>query len=348
MKVPSSLRPRGAPAGSRAVLYRALRDSPRSHLRRGPRSGGGGDSGPASTPGILRIPGAATTVLGRWKQEPYPVVRDPRSRELLDSLTPALLTAMLGTVEPDLALERFDHLLSCLPDGRQMFSLFQANLHVMEHVAEMMVCAPAIAERVAERPAPLPGAARKRSRWRRSGPHRARRRSRPAPGILRRKTKTCCLACAGGWRRPSFGFSPTLCSAASTPSTSRRCATPRSTARSGYCWRAASTRQARVTAAPAPPDCALLVTDRPGARNASIVSDRNLVLIHDSPEDAESDGETPLATSTYYEALLRRLVELGGGEGGRETASSGIRLQVRRDRRRAVGEQPRGIRAVLE
>ena len=120
-------------------------------------SGGAPDPEAEETLARLRrlgfsTPGAATAVLGRWKREPYPVVRDPRSRELLDSLTPALLTAMLGTVDPDLALERFDHLLSCLPDGLQMFSLFQANLHVMEHVAEMMVCAPAIAERVAERP----------------------------------------------------------------------------------------------------------------------------------------------------------------------------------------------------
>ena len=98
-------------------------------------------------------PEAAAAVLGRWKNEPYAVVRDPRSRDFLDTLTPALLTAMLGTVDPDLALERFDHLLSCLPDGLQMFALFQANLHVMENVAEMMICAPAIAERLAERPA---------------------------------------------------------------------------------------------------------------------------------------------------------------------------------------------------
>ena len=227
-------------------------------------------------------PEAATAVLGRWKQEPYPVVRDPRSRELLDSLTPALLTAMLGTVEPDLALERFDHLLSCLPDGRQMFSLFQANLHVMEHVAEMMVCAPAIAERVAERPAlfqalleseadgivpdragleedldrhlePSGEAEDLRSRLRewveatelRILGHTLFRRLDPLDEPAQRD---CAIDCA------------------------LRVLLARGIDASG-------SGHGRIGTA----DCALLVTDRPGARNASIVSDRNLVLIHDSP-----------------------------------------------------------------
>ena len=263
-------------------------------------------------------PAAATEVLGRWKQAPYPVVRDPRSRELLDSLTPALLTAMLGTVEPDLALERFDHLLSCLPDGLQMFSLFQANLHVMEHVAEMMVCAPAIAERVAERPALFQALLESEA----DGvvPNRT--------GLeedLDRNLESCVededwLFRLRAWveavelrilahtlfRRIDPLDEPALRNCAID------CALGVLLARSVDAFRSG---HGRLGAA----DCALLVVDRPGARNSSIVSDRNLVLIHDAPEQAVSDGETPLPASAYYEGLLRHLVELGGGEGGHES-----------------------------
>ena len=268
-------------------------------------------------------PTAATAVLGRWKHEPYPVVRDPRSRELLDSLTPALLTAMLGTVEPDLALERFDHLLSCLPDGLQMFSLFQANLHVMENVAEMMVCAPVIAERVAERPALFQALLESEA----DGivPDRGGLEEDLARHLESSGEGEDLLARLRGWveatelrilahtlfRRLDPLDEPALRNCAID------CALRVLLARS---IDASGSSHGRIGTA----DCALLVTDRPGARNASIVSDRNLVLIHDSLEGVESDGEMPLPPSTYHEALLRRIVELGGGEGGRETLQPGF------------------------
>ena len=265
-------------------------------------------------------PGAATAVLGRWRREPYPVVRDPRSRELLDSLTPGLLTAMLGTVEPDLALERFDHLLSCLPDGRQMFSLFQANLHVMEHVAEMMVCAPAIAERVAERPALFQALLEGEADGivpDRTGLEEDLDRHLESSGegedLLSRlrgwmeATELRILAHTL-FRRLDPLDEPAL----------RNCAID--CVLRVLLARGIDAPHGRIGSA----DCALLVTDRPGARNASIVSDRNLVLIHDSPEDVESDGETPLPAPTYHEALLRRVVELGGGVGGHETLHPGF------------------------
>ncbi len=268
-------------------------------------------------------PAAATAVLGRWKQEPYPVVRDPRSRDLLDSLTPALLTAMLGTVEPDLALERFDHLLSCLPDGLQMFSLFQANLHVMEHVAEMMVCAPAIAERVAERPAlfqallegEADGIVPDRSGLE-EDLHRHLESSLEDEEMLSRlrewvEAAELRILAHTLFRRVDPLDEPALRTCAID------CALQVLLARSTEACRS---RHGRIGAA----DCTLLVTERPGARNASIVSDRNLLLIHDSPEEAESDGETPLAASAYYAQLLRHLVELGGGEGGHETTRPGF------------------------
>ena len=268
-------------------------------------------------------PGAATAVLGRWKREPYPVVRDPRSRELLDSLTPALLTAMLGTVDPDLALERFDHLLSCLPDGLQMFSLFQANLHVMEHVAEMMVCAPAIAERVAERPTLFQALLESEADGvvpDRTGLEEDLDRHLESSGegehILSRlrewvEAAELRILAHTLFRRLDPLHEPALRNYAIDSALRVLLARSIGASRSDH---------GRIEAA----ECALLVVDRPGARNASIVSDRNLVLIHDSPEHVESDGETPLSASAYHEELLRRLVELGGGEGEHETSRPGF------------------------
>ena len=268
-------------------------------------------------------PEAAAAVLGRWKNEPYAVVRDPRSRDFLDTLTPALLTAMLGTVDPDLALERFDHLLSCLPDGLQMFALFQANLHVMENVAEMMICAPAIAERLAERPALFQALIESEAdpvvpdrtaleedldRQLESAGNEADTLSRLR--IWVEATELRILAHTL-FRRLDPLDEPLLRKEAID------CALRAILARSAMALR---TEHGRIGEA----QHALLVVDRPGTRNASIVSDRDLVLVHDAPEEGESDGGTPLSASAYYEELLRRLVKSGGGEEGYERSRPGL------------------------
>ena len=270
-------------------------------------------------------PAAATAILGRWKHEPYTVVQDPRSRELLDSLTPALLTAMLGTSEPDLALARFDHLLSCLPDGLQMFSLFQANLHVMEHVAEMMVCAPAIAERVAERPSLfqalleseadgiVPDRAGLEEDLHRQLDFSDEDEDEDMLPRLRGWVEATELRILAHtlFRRLDPLEEPAMRDRAID------CALQVLLTRSIDATRAA---HGSVES----PDCVLLVVDRAGTRNTSIVSNRNFVLIHGSPDDSEPDGDAPLSAHAFHEDLLRRLVELGGGQGGRESASRGL------------------------
>ena len=97
-------------------------------------------------------PGAAARVVEKWRDGRCPAARAPRSRELLQALASPLVIAMSGTTDPDLAIERFDRLLDNLPDGLQIFSLFQANLHAMESAAEIMVSAPAVNDLLAARP----------------------------------------------------------------------------------------------------------------------------------------------------------------------------------------------------
>ena len=291
-------------------------------------SGGGPDPDAAET--LKRLerlgfaqPGPAAAVLARWKTAAYPAVRETRARELLVALTPGLLTAMLGTREPDLALQRFDHLLSRLPDGLQMLALFQANLHVMENVAEIMVSGPAIAERLAERPALFESLLESET------DHAV-----PGRGALE-DDLALRLESDGGdeemlsrlhlWADATdlrilthvlFGRldpldEPALRDAAS------ECALRFLLARSAAAFAAAHGRIADA-------ECALLLVERPGARSTSIASGRNLVLIHDAPPGAVSDGRTALPAPAYHAGLLRRLTAMAGGERGGETASPGL------------------------
>lgn len=91
-----------------------------------------------------RDPEAAFATIERWRTGRHTVARDRRALELFQSLIPSLIIATCGTEDPDLALRRFDGLVDRFQDAHGMLTLFQANLHVLETVAESMVAAPAI------------------------------------------------------------------------------------------------------------------------------------------------------------------------------------------------------------
>lgn len=100
-------------------------------------------------------PAAAFAIVERWRTGRHTVARDRRAMELFQSLIPSLLIASCGTEDPDLALRRFDEFVDRIPDAHGMLTLFQANLHVLETVAETMVSAPAIGALLTARPALL-------------------------------------------------------------------------------------------------------------------------------------------------------------------------------------------------
>ncbi len=97
-------------------------------------------------------PAAAARTVEKWRSGRCPAAQEPRSRELLQSLESPLLIAMCGTADADLALAQFDRLLDNMQDSLQIFSLFRANLHAMESVAEIMVSAPTVNDLLMARP----------------------------------------------------------------------------------------------------------------------------------------------------------------------------------------------------
>lgn len=100
----------------------------------------------------FRDPGAAFEIIEKWRTGRSLAARDERALTLLQSLTPSLVIAMCGTEDPDLAIQRFDGMIDRLDHGHRTFTLFQANLHVMESIAEILVAAPAIGAILTARP----------------------------------------------------------------------------------------------------------------------------------------------------------------------------------------------------
>ncbi|RKK03179.1 bifunctional [glutamine synthetase] adenylyltransferase/[glutamine synthetase]-adenylyl-L-tyrosine phosphorylase [Pseudoroseomonas wenyumeiae] len=92
-----------------------------------------------------------------WLHGQTRATRSERARALLRGLTPPILAAFASQREPDVALARFDTVLSRLQAGVQVLSLFQRNPALLSRVAGILGAAPALADHLALSPASLEG-----------------------------------------------------------------------------------------------------------------------------------------------------------------------------------------------
>lgn len=99
--------------------------------------------------------GAVCSQIRGWHHGRVRATRSTRAREMLTELTPALLTALATTADPDAAFVKFDEFLSRLPAGVPLFSLFYSNPGLLDLVAEVMGDAPRLAGHLSRNPALL-------------------------------------------------------------------------------------------------------------------------------------------------------------------------------------------------
>jgi len=102
-------------------------------------------------------PSRIAALVRGWHHGRTRSTRSERARELLTLLMPALLTAFAAQREPDTALARFDEVLSRLPAGVHVLSLFQRNPALLRRVAGILGAGPALANHLAHNPASLDG-----------------------------------------------------------------------------------------------------------------------------------------------------------------------------------------------
>ncbi len=122
----------------------------------------GDDPAPAGTVATLRSLGFADPVhviasVRGWKSGRLRALRSERARELLGDLLPAILAALARQPQPDAAFSRLDELLSRLPAGVQLLSLFRRNTGLLDRVAAVLGAAPPLADHLARYPAALDG-----------------------------------------------------------------------------------------------------------------------------------------------------------------------------------------------
>jgi len=101
--------------------------------------------------GFQDAPNAAS-VIRAWHYGRYRATRAERARQILTELMPTLLKAFAKTVNPNVALMKFDEFLSKLPAGVSLFSLFQANPLLLDLIAEIMGSMPSLADSLSRHP----------------------------------------------------------------------------------------------------------------------------------------------------------------------------------------------------
>ena len=82
-------------------------------------------------------------IIGRWPS--YPALRSARAVQIFRRLRPDILSRLAKTAHPSEALLAFDGFLSGLPAGVQVFSLFEANPHLIDLLVDIVGTAPALA-----------------------------------------------------------------------------------------------------------------------------------------------------------------------------------------------------------
>jgi glutamate-ammonia-ligase adenylyltransferase len=99
----------------------------------------------------FKNPSTAIAAVKGWHFGRYKAMQSERAREMLTEFTPALLEALAGTSDPDLALGTFDTFLSEAPSALQLFSMLRANPHLLRLIAQIMGSAPRLARILSRR-----------------------------------------------------------------------------------------------------------------------------------------------------------------------------------------------------
>ncbi|WP_170399648.1 glutamine-synthetase adenylyltransferase [Ruegeria arenilitoris] len=97
----------------------------------------------SSTPAPVKEAEFDQSVLARWPT--YPALRSQRGARIFERLKPELLSRLSKTAKPDEALLALDGFLSGLPAGVQLFSLFEANPHLIDLLVDIVGTSHALA-----------------------------------------------------------------------------------------------------------------------------------------------------------------------------------------------------------
>jgi glutamate-ammonia-ligase adenylyltransferase len=257
-------------------------------------------------------PARVAAMVRGWHHGRIRATRSQRAREILTEFVPELLRVFGGTAHPDTAILRFDHFLSQLPAGVQLFSLFNANPGLFSLVADIMAEAPLLAENLARRPALLDAVLTAEFSSRLPGRDGLAEDLGALLSGARGFEDT--LDLGRRWTNERrFQVGVQLLRRALDGNEAGAALADIAEAGLAALLPAVAADFARAHGEVPGGAFAIVAMGRLGSREMTLASDLDLILIYDAPdavsgEVAGSTGARPLAGSTYYARLSQRLI----------------------------------------
>ncbi|HEY8595205.1 MAG TPA: bifunctional [glutamine synthetase] adenylyltransferase/[glutamine synthetase]-adenylyl-L-tyrosine phosphorylase [Devosiaceae bacterium] len=253
-------------------------------------------------------PEKASATVRKWHYGGYAATRAAVSRAHLTELLPALLEAIAATGNADGALARFDHFLSRLPAGVQLFALLRNHDVLLHMLVAFMASAPRMSELVIHRAHVMDGLI---------DPAFADDVAQPA--VLVEKLDAF-LADARGYedlmdrariigQEQMFLVAAGLISGTIGADAAGRAFSAVAETLLGRLFASVREEMARRHGEVPGAEVALLAFGKMASREMTVTSDLDFIMLFEAPAGVEeSNGERPLATSHYFTRLTQRLV----------------------------------------
>ena len=236
-----------------------------------------------------------------------PPLRSGRAQEIFARIEPLILKALLRAADPEAAFAGFTDFLAGLPAGVQLFSLFDANRHLIDLIADILGVAPALGRYLANHPsvleavitgdffAPVPG--------------REALRAELAAELAAAEDYEATLGAARRWQREThFRIGVHLLTGHLDALAAGRAWADLAEAVLAALWPVVVAEFAKKHGAPPGRGAAVVAMGSLGGRMLTARSDLDLIVVFDAPLDAVSEGARPLDARSYFARLTKALI----------------------------------------
>jgi glutamate-ammonia-ligase adenylyltransferase len=271
----------------------------------------GGEDDPGTLETLAQLgferPKIVTETIRGWHFGRYAATRSTKARERLTELTPALLEALAGTDNPDQAFLAFDRLLAGLPAGVQLFSVLVSHPRLLQLLTAILGSAPKLAETISRRPRVLD--ALLEPAFFDHLPDETELAAALDRGLCEARSYEEALDRARifGQEQKFLVGVRILTGALSVAEAGRAYARLADVLIAALLARVAA-EFARAHGEMEGGQVAVVALGKLGGREMTAASDLDLMLLYDADPLAESNGERPLAASSYYARLTQRLI----------------------------------------
>lgn len=304
-KMPKSTDGLGRVAALAGVTPQALQDDLRARLEEVHRlteSFFAPDDKPAEAEAAVDFD---PSILARWPS--YPALRSERARQIFRRLRPELLARLAKVSKPNEALLALDGFLAGLPAGVQLFSLFEANPHLIDLLVDIVGTSPALAMHLSRNSAVFDAVIGGDffADW----PGRAALEADLSRSLADEPDYETRLDTARRWKREwHFRIGVHLLRGLTDPAEAGRQYADLAAAVLAALYPVVAAQFAIRHGPPPGRGAAVLGMGSLGAGRLNAKSDLDVIMIYD-PQDADmSDGPKPLAVRPYFARLTQALI----------------------------------------